>query len=192
MFVVSSHNGSTCYTWLEILPQVTRTDRENTANGERLLESKTVNLRIWEKEDLKLVTEWINNLDFWGKSNPFHQMSKTDMQKAYDMPSEERWFLIEKKDGSKVGNIGHRPVGTAQEIVFAVLPSERKKGYCSEAVMIMVDYLFLSKDIVRVQAHTDVRNENSQKVLEKIGFKKEGIVRNAAFFAGKMERRFSL
>ena len=65
-----------------------------------------MNLRITEKEDLPLVAEWINNLDFWGKFNPFHQMSKTDMQKAYDMPSEERWFLIEKKDGSKVGNIG--------------------------------------------------------------------------------------
>ena len=156
----------------------------------RLLEGKFVNLRITEKEDLPLVAEWINNLDFWGKFNPFHQMSKTDMQKAYDMPSEERWFLIEKKDGSKVGNIGHRPVGTAQEIAFAVLPSERKKGYCSEAVMMMVDYLFLSKVIVRVQAHTDVRNENFQKVLEKIGFKKEGIVRNAAFFWGKWRDGF--
>jgi RimJ/RimL family protein N-acetyltransferase len=66
-----------------------------------------------------------------------------------------------------------------------VLPSERKKGYCSEAVMIMVDYLFLSKNIVRVQAHTDVRNEVSQKVLGKTGFKKEGAVRKGAFFWGE-------
>ncbi len=56
-------------------------------------------------------------------------------------------------------------MGKTQEIGYAILPSERKKGYCSEAVMIMVDYLFLSKDIVRVQAHTDVRNDGSQKVL---------------------------
>jgi RimJ/RimL family protein N-acetyltransferase len=49
----------------------------------------------------------------------------------------------------------------------------------------MVDYLFLSKDIVRVQAHTDVRNMVSQRVLEKIGFKKEGIIRKYVFVRGE-------
>jgi predicted acetyltransferase len=62
------------------------------------------------------------------------QMSKADLQKRYDnLSPDERWFFIEKKDGSKVGNIEHRPVGRAQEICYAVLPSERKKGYSSEA-----------------------------------------------------------
>jgi ribosomal-protein-alanine N-acetyltransferase len=151
-----------------------------------LLEGKTVNLRIAEKEDLSMVAEWLNNLDFFGEYNPLMQMSKADLQKMYENSSpDERYFFVEKKDGSKIGYIGHRPVGRAQEIGYAVLPSERKKGYCSEAVMIMVDYLFLSKDIARVQAHTDVRNEGSQKTLEKAGFKKEGIVRKAAFFWGE-------
>ena len=151
-----------------------------------MLEGKTVNLRIVEKEDISLAAEWLNNLDFWGEYNPLMQMSKADLQKWYDTLSpEERWFFIEKKDGSKVGNMGHRPVGKAQEIGYAVLPSERKKGYCSEAVMIMVDYLFLSKNIVRVQAHTDVRNEGSQKVLGNAGFKKEGVIRKDAFFRGE-------
>jgi RimJ/RimL family protein N-acetyltransferase len=49
----------------------------------------------------------------------------------------------------------------------------------------MVDYLFLSKDVVRVQAHTDVRNVASQRVLEKIGFKKEGVVRKSSFVRGE-------
>jgi RimJ/RimL family protein N-acetyltransferase len=42
------------------------------------------------------------------------------------------------------------------------------KGYCTEAAKILVDYLFLSKSIVRVQTHTDVRNLASQRVLEKL------------------------
>jgi ribosomal-protein-alanine N-acetyltransferase len=155
--------------------------------GERLLEGKTVNLRIVEKEDLSLAAEWLNNLDFFGEYNPLMQMSKADLEKMYDNRSpEERWFVIEKKDGSKVGSVSHRPVGKAQEIGYAILPSERKKGSCSEAVMIMVDYLFLSKDIGRVQAHTDVRNEGSQKVLGKAGFKKEGVIRKGAFFYGEL------
>jgi RimJ/RimL family protein N-acetyltransferase len=160
--------------------------QRNTTDGERLLEGKNVNLRIVEKEDLSLGAEWLNNIDFFGEYNPLMQMSKADLQKMYDNLSPEgRWFLIEKKDGSKIGNIGHRPVGRAQELSYALLPSERRKGYCSEAVMIMVDYLFLSKDIVRIQAHTDVRNGVSQKVLEKSGFKKEGVVRKDAFFYGE-------
>ena len=145
-----------------------------------------MNLRIEEKEDLSLVAEWLNTPDYFGEYNPLVQMSKADLQKTYDNRSPEaNWFFIEKKDGSKVGSIGHRPVGRAQEIGYAVLPGERKKGYCSEAVTIMVDYLFLSKDIARVQAHTDVRNEGSQKTLEKAGFKKEGVVRKGAFFWGE-------
>ena len=147
-----------------------------------------MNLRIIEKEDLPLVAEWLNNLDFFGEYNPLMQMSKADLQKSYDnMPSDGRWlwFFIEKKDGSKIGEIGHKPVGSAQEIGYAVLPNERKRGYCSEAVMIMVDYLFLSKDILRIQAHTDVRNIGSQKVLEKTGFKKEGVARKSDFFRGE-------
>jgi RimJ/RimL family protein N-acetyltransferase len=151
-----------------------------------LLEGKAVNLRIVEKEDLSLASEWVNNPDFFDQYNPLMQTSKAELQKMYDnLPSEERWFLIEKKDGSKVGTISHRPVGRAQEIGYAILPSERRKGYCSEAVKIMVDYLFLSRDIVRIQAHTDVRNVASQKTLEKAGFKKEGVVRKDAFFRGE-------
>jgi RimJ/RimL family protein N-acetyltransferase len=153
-----------------------------------MLEGKNVNLRIIEKEDLPIVAEWLSNLDFYGEYNPLMQVSRADLQKSYDNPTSEwkrTWFFIEKKDGSKIGEIGHRQVGKAQGIAYAILPSERKKGYCSEAVTIMTDYLFLSKDIVRIQAHTDVRNEGSQSTLEKVGFKKEGLIRKHDFVYGK-------
>ena len=65
------------------------------------------------------------------------------------------------------------------------MPSERGKGYGSEAVKIMVDYLFLSKETMRIQAQTDPRNAASQKVLEKVGFKKEGTLRKNFFMRGE-------
>ena len=70
------------------------------------------------------------------------------------------------------------------EIGYSLIPDERGKGYCTEAVLIMVDYLFLSRDVIRVQATTDVRNVGSQKVLEKAGFKKEGTIRKSIFIRG--------
>jgi RimJ/RimL family protein N-acetyltransferase len=48
----------------------------------------------------------------------------------------------------------------------------------------MVDYLFLSNSLIRIQALTDTRNLPSQRVLEKAGFKKEGLLRKTAFMRG--------
>jgi RimJ/RimL family protein N-acetyltransferase len=49
----------------------------------------------------------------------------------------------------------------------------------------MVDYLFLSRELMRVQATADVSNIASQRVLEKNGFTKEGIIRKSGFNRGK-------
>jgi len=150
-----------------------------------VLEGKKVNLRIVEKEDLPLVKEWFNNPDFTGEYDPLDaQESRADIEKRYEKLSSEKWFLIETKAGSKIGFIGHFPQGERVEIGFALIPSEREKGYCTEAVKIMVDYLFLSKEIVRIQAGTNVRNNASQRVLEKAGFKREGTLRKALFVRG--------
>jgi len=71
----------------------------------------------------------------------------------------------------------HFSTGNFLEIGYILVPSERGKGYGSEAVKIIVDYLFLSRELVRVQAITDVDNFASQRVLEKAGFKKKRMLR---------------
>jgi RimJ/RimL family protein N-acetyltransferase len=156
-------------------------------DGERLLEGKNVNLRLEEKEDMKLVAEWLNNPDYWGEYLPLKQQSRTEIEKQYESQLQEsKWFIIEKKDGSKIGSIGYfLATGNLLEIGYSLIPSERGKGHCTEAAKILVDYLFLSKSIIRIQSHTDVRNMASQKVLEKTGFKKEGIVRKSLFARGE-------
>jgi RimJ/RimL family protein N-acetyltransferase len=155
-----------------------------------LLEGRNVNLRVMEKEDLPLFAEWVNNPEFLGEYFSPLQRSIAEMEKARETsPFEFKTFIVEKKDGSKIGYVSHynmlHPSAKVLEIGYTLVPSERGKGYCSEAVKIMVDYLFLSKDIVRIQAHTEVRNVASQKVLEKAGFKREGILRKSAFERGE-------
>jgi RimJ/RimL family protein N-acetyltransferase len=54
-------------------------------------------------------------------------------------------------------------------------------------VKILVDYLFLSKSIVRIQAKANPRNVASQRVLEKAGFKKEGLIRKDVFVRGQWQ-----
>jgi RimJ/RimL family protein N-acetyltransferase len=155
-----------------------------------LLKGKSVNLRVMEKEDLPLFAEWANKPEFFGEYNPLRQISRAEMEKDFDEGTHEQMgFIIEKKDGSKIGSISHftlgHPVGRLLEIGYSLIPGERGKGYCTEAVRIMVDYLFLSRGIERVQACTDTRNLASQRVLEKAGFKKEGIMRRYLFIRGE-------
>ncbi len=155
-----------------------------------MLEGKTVNLRVMEKEDLPLFAEWVNKPEFFGEYNPLRQTSKAEIEKDFDKSTlEQTGFIIEEKDGSKIGYICHfvllHPAGKLLEIGYSLVPSERGKGNGTEAVEIMVDYLFLSKDIMRIQACTDTRNLASQKVLEKAGFKKEGTMRKYFFSRGE-------
>ncbi|MNC05736.1 Ribosomal-protein-serine acetyltransferase [compost metagenome] len=59
------------------------------------------------------------------------------------------------------------------------------KGIATEAVGILLDYLFKAGSINRIQAEVMPLNEASKKVLLKNGFIKEGTLRQAALWAGK-------
>jgi RimJ/RimL family protein N-acetyltransferase len=149
-----------------------------------LLEGKNVNLRIMEKEDLPLLQEWMNNPRFMGEYQPITQWSRTELEKGEASPFEWKWFFIEKKDGGKIGSIvqynSYLGLGKLLEIGYALLPSERGKGCCTEAVQLMVDYLFLSMDVSRVQATISIKNKASERVLEKAGFTREGMIRKTS------------
>ena len=148
-----------------------------------MLEGKQVNLRIMEREDLPILKKWDNDIGIMGEYEPIIQETKTDLERQFDKLTEGQWFFIEKKDGTKIGLIAHF-VAHGTVIRYAVLPDERSKGYGSEAIEIIVDYLFLAKNIVRIQAETHPQNAASQRVLEKAGFKKEGIIRKSFFSRG--------
>jgi RimJ/RimL family protein N-acetyltransferase len=159
-----------------------------------LLEGRTVNLRVMEKEDFPLVTEWCNNIEFGGEYVSPFQRSRAGWEKLGESIFETKVFIIEKKDGSKIGFIWNfnmlAPYAKMQEIGYALVPSERGKGYCTEAIQLMVDYLFLSKDIARIQATTHTKNVASQKVLEEVGFKREGTLRKLALIRGEKTDMF--
>ena len=160
-----------------------------------MLEGKNVNLRVMEKEDLPLITEWCNNIEFGGEYLSPLQMSRAEIEKSGESTLfETKVFIIEKKDGSKIGFFWHfnmlAPYAKMQEIGYGLVPSERGKGYCTEATQLMVDYLFLSKDIARIQATTHTKNVVSQKVLEKVGFKREGTLRKTALIRGEWTDMF--
>ena len=150
-------------------------------------------LRVMERDDIGFVVECRNDIEAFGQYDPVSQISKTERMKEFDNPTqisaltETTRFIIENKERKRIGYIRHylvQPIGH-MEIGYGIVPSDRGKGYGTEAVQIMVDYLFLSKNIMRIQAGTNVRNRASQRVLEKAGFKKEGTIRKSTFVRGE-------
>jgi RimJ/RimL family protein N-acetyltransferase len=144
-----------------------------------------------EKEDLPLLSEWFNKPEIFGEYNPLVQVSKAEMEKDFERRDFEMTdFIAEKKDGSKIGLVSHftpmHPAGKQLEVGFFLVPSERGKGYGTEALKIIVDYLFLSRSTMRIQVQTDPRNLASQRILEKAGFVKEGTLRKNFFMRGEL------
>lgn len=151
-----------------------------------MLKGNLINIKVLEKEDLPVITAWNNDPEFGGEFEPLEQNSLQDMEKWYnESKSKEKWFIIEKKDGTKIGQIMYTLEGSHYTIGYIVTPDERGKGFCTEAVKIVVDYLFLSTAAVRIQAGTSPGNIPSQKVLEKTGFTREGEKRKCVYARGK-------
>ena len=143
-----------------------------------MLEGRNVNLRKAEKNDVSLVVEWWGNPKYMGGYQDVMTFSKAKMEKV--MLEDTTFFIVEKKDGTKIGHVGGYMGGrTSLEIGYALVPSERGKGYGTEAIQMMVDYLFLKTDFVRIQAPAATGNIASQKALEKAGFSKEGLMRKS-------------
>jgi ribosomal-protein-alanine N-acetyltransferase len=150
-----------------------------------LLEGNNVNLRIIEREDLPILHEWDNNPKFRGKYESPKQETMAELEKFYYDMKDSQWFFVERKDGVKIGFIAHFLMAGETELGYNIVPTERRKGYASEAIRIMVDYLFLSKDIIRIQAKADPENLASWKALEKAGFTREGILRKTFYCNGE-------
>ncbi|WP_019639816.1 GNAT family N-acetyltransferase [Paenibacillus fonticola] len=70
-------------------------------------------------------------------------------------------------------------------IGYFLAESQWGKGIASEAVKILLHFLFMEVNVNRVQAEVMPLNENSKKVLLKNGFVKEGTLRQATLWAGK-------
>ena len=153
-----------------------------------MLEGKTINLGNASKDDVSLVMHWWNDPLYMGEYQDTTMLSREELEKI--MLEKTIFFMIEKKDGAKIGHIGGWMIGKTMEIGFALVPNERREGYGTEAIRLMIDYLFLTKDIVRIQVSTDTRNTASQKTLQEAGFIKEGTMRKSWYTRGEYKDHY--
>lgn len=98
-------------------------------------------------------------------------------------------FAIEYK-GAYVGNIGlHKETDVyckSAELGYFLGEPYWNKGIMTQAVNLICKYGFDTLDIIRIHSGIFEFNIASQRVLEKCGFTKEGIFKNAIYKNGKI------
>ncbi len=90
------------------------------------------------------------------------------------------WSIIECESNACIGGCGAFVINKDPgrlEIGYSLAPASHGKGYATEAVGAMVEWIFAHRAPDRIQAHVYVGNIASRRVLEKIGFELEGTLR---------------
>ncbi len=59
-------------------------------------------------------------------------------------------------------------------------------GYATEAARALLDWAFTTLDLIRVQSEVDTRNAASDRVLTKLGFVREGTLRENCIVDGEV------
>ena len=93
--------------------------------------------------------------------------------------SEFSWAIFLKETNDFVGMMGLRVDDFKADVGYALARKFWGKGIATEAVSQIVNWTLSVPRIYRVWALCDVDNAASARVLEKVGMKREGILRRA-------------
>ncbi|MGG2055113.1 GNAT family protein [Lysinibacillus pakistanensis] len=107
----------------------------------------------------------------------------------YQKKSRVKWGIFQKsQNDTLVGIIEAMDFNQKVDMVtigYYLAEAYWGKGIATEAVHMIVKYLFEEVAINRIQAEVMPLNEPSKKVLLKNGFLKEGLIRQASLWSGK-------
>jgi RimJ/RimL family protein N-acetyltransferase len=70
-------------------------------------------------------------------------------------------------------------------LMYWVLPEHQGNGYVTEGTELLLDYAFAERRLGKVYAIVLETNESSQRVLERLGFQREGVQRKETFIDGE-------
>jgi len=86
------------------------------------------------------------------------------------------WVMIERATNTVVGDVGFLgpPEDGVVEIGFSVLPDRRRRGYATEAVRALLEWVLRQPGVRAVVARSDADNLASAGVLEGAGFVRTG------------------
>lgn len=99
-----------------------------------------------------------------------------------------RWKLILKSNKQPIGTVGYHKWAKRYfraEIGYDLSPDFWRQGYMSEALHAVLSHGFEHMELNRIDALVYVENERSIQLLQKLGFKQEGLLRDYFYLDGK-------
>ena len=111
----------------------------------------------------------------------------TFMASDPDLPGWFQYAVELTEDGVLIGDVAvhlHENLMQA-EIGFTLATTYQKQGYATEAVRAVLDRLFRVQGLHKVTGECDARNVASAGLMERLGFTREGLLRQQTFIKGE-------
>lgn len=110
------------------------------------------------------------------------------IQRQYRAGDPSSWGIVLKESGRLIGTIGfmwwNRECRSA-EVGYSLSRAHWNRGLMTEALGAVLRFGFDEMDLHRVEAQHEVDNPASGRVMEKVGMKKEGVLRGRLFNKGR-------
>jgi len=115
----------------------------------------------------------------WWSNGPHESVEQTRADFGRRSPEWRCWAITLKGDDTAIGFVaaGEKRQGNVTEIGYMLARAYWGKGIAAEAVSAVIDQLFGPEGQRRVFADTDPENLHSRGLLERLGFKLEGVLR---------------
>jgi RimJ/RimL family protein N-acetyltransferase len=159
------------------------------------IEGSSIRLRPLVPSDYATIFDWYNDPEIVA---PFDRFAVDTMESfvhsvetaASDAASLAPRFVVERREvPGAIGFVGHYLAHPVLEYVdvWYILGDRaaRGKGYGREAVRLLVNHLYATVAVERVGATCDVENVPSYRLVEGLGFRREGTLQSALFHHGR-------
>jgi RimJ/RimL family protein N-acetyltransferase len=149
-----------------------------------LLETERLVLRRFRPDDAEPLATYrsdprVSRYQSW--ASPLSSTEAAELVEDFTKgdPQALGWFQYAIERKAAVGLIGDLGVcrkddGRQAEIGFTLAPEHQRHGYAAEAVRAIVHRLLVDERLHRVEASCDARNLRSARLLQRVGFRREG------------------
>ena len=100
-----------------------------------------------------------------------------------------RWGIVLKASGKLIGTCGFHAISDYHkriEIGYDLNRNFWGNGFMSEALSLIIDHAYNHSDVNRIEAYVETPNKASRSLLEKLGFRMEGILREHEMCRGNL------
>ena len=144
-------------------------------------------IRPFQPEDAHALYDYLSNPSVY-RFEPGEPITLEEAQELARARAQgtDFWAVVLVSKSIIVGHLYFNPIDPPEfltwELGYIFNPRYQGQGYATEAARGLLTYGFKHWDIHRVVAHCDPKNVASWRVLEKIGMRREGELKQNVFF----------